>query len=401
MRIIRLTVFNEDYWNKGLIYTQNILPLKKLAEENNSKLEIYSFLSFFDYIRNRKKIKDFCKKMSKDGVDVKNMMIFYLHTRYLLPHWFILPYLILNTVIYVLLLNIKDKGKDIVYNLRSYQTSLVFYLFYKNHDRLIFDTRTDFIEENVNSGNFSRDGLTVKIWNNLEKEMIDSFKYSLYISDVFRQNIINKHKIKDDDKMLVIYNPIDYKHFENKKEKHDGKVFLYTGSLGGWNLVENYLQVFKAYHEIDQNSRFIICTRSSQSKVNYALNDPRFSSLKDFVEIHYNVSYDELPYYYSKCDYGFQIMAKSDSRVGVKFVEYVAANLVPIVNEKVQGAAFLAKKYNIGVVLCASDSPQIIFDKISRCQSLNVQSNDYCKFRDLTDIDLLIHNSLYKSIYLK
>ena len=399
MKTIRLAVFNEDYWNTGLIYTQNILPLMRLAKAYNAKFQIYSFLSVSDYVRNRTKIKDFRKKMANEGVDVKNMMIFYFHTRYLLPHWFILPYLFLNTFFHVFLLNFKDRGKDIVYDLRSYQTSLVFYLFYKKHDRLIFDTRTDFIEENVNSKNFSSNGLTVKIWNNIEKKIIESFKYSLFISDVFRQNIINKHNIQCLDKLLVVYNPIDYKHFENQKEAHDGSVFLYTGSLGGWNLLENYLEVFKAYHDIDNNSRFIVCTRSSQFKVNYALNDPRFASLKDSVEIHYNVTYDELPNYYSKCDYGFQIMSKVDSRVGVKFVEYVAANLVPIVNENVQGAAYLSKKYNIGMVLSANDSSREIYDKICKCREINVTSEEYQAFRNLTDIDMLVDNSIYKSIY--
>lgn len=32
MKIIRLVVFNEPYWDKGLIYSQNILPLLQLVK---------------------------------------------------------------------------------------------------------------------------------------------------------------------------------------------------------------------------------------------------------------------------------------------------------------------------------------------------------------------------------
>ena len=398
MKTIRLVVFNEQYWGKGLIFTQNIVPLKNLADTIGGKLEVYSFTSIPVYLCNKKAISKSITYLNSIGVDVVNMFVMYYPTRYMLPYWFMFPYFYLNVSFYVRRLYKKDINKDVVYNLRSYQSALAFLKFYKDHNKLVFDPRTDFVEEKINAGYFGKDSLTVKIWNKITRKMVLSFKKTIVISDIFKNNLVSTYQIEDQSRIHILYNPIDYKKFDVPKIQHEGITFLYTGSLGKWNKLTNYIGVFKLFHERHPDSNFIICTNASPIHIDSVIKSPEYAYLSDFLEVHYNVPYDELPSYYARCDYGFQLMNQKDSRVGVKFIEYIAAGVVPIINKNVQGAVFLSEKYHLGVVLDGTESPDCICSKIENAMKIDRMSESYRLFRYLTDTDTICDR--IKKIYL-
>ena len=56
MKKINLVVFNEPYWDKGLIYTQNILPLLQLVKIGEYSLDIVSFTSLPFLFKRKKNI---------------------------------------------------------------------------------------------------------------------------------------------------------------------------------------------------------------------------------------------------------------------------------------------------------------------------------------------------------
>ena len=387
MRIIRLAVFCEEYWNKGLIYTQNLMPLKKMADKSDSILELVSFTSIYHYIFNYKEIKSFSRLLKEEGIKVYNYPTLYIPTRYMITRWFMKPFYNLNVWPYIKYLNKKDRSNDVIYDLRSYEVSLGFLDFYKNKNALFFDTRTDWIEENINAGNFKKGCHSVRFWNKIEERMIRTFKKTFVISDIFKNNLIEKYGNDIEDKIEVIYNPIDYKNFDREKEKHSGKTFLYTGSLGQWNRLENYLGFFKDYHSINLDSNLIICTSTAESKVNAVLLRPEYDVIRDKISVYYNVKFEDLPTYYAKCDYGLQLMNKKDSRVGVKFIEYVAAGVVPIVSTNVRGAAFLVEKYGIGLVVCGNETPDEIAVKIEKAGRIEKSKESYLKFKSQTDLN--------------
>lgn len=385
MKTIRLVIFNEEYWGKGLIYSQNIMPLKVLSSEYNSKVELITFTSLPLMLLERKRIKETKEMLQSENVKVRNYPVLYFPTRFLLPRWFLLPYFYLNVMFYVLWLRLADGNKEVVYNLRSYQPALAFYLFYGHKERLVFDPRTDFVEEKVNAGHFKENGLTAMFWNKMEGDFVRKMRKTIVISDPFKENMVRKHHLQNDNKLAVVYNPINYSHFSREKEPHKGVNFLYTGSLGGWNKIENYLEVFKAYHEKNPNSKFIVCTSASPAKIEQTLLEPAFDDVKDSVEVHFNVSYDELPKYYAQCDYGFQIMKKRDSRVGVKFIEYIAAGVTPIVSKEVEGAVVLAERYGMGIVINSDDTQEEIVKKIENMKGIDRNAKGYQDFKMLTD----------------
>lgn len=390
MKTIRLVVYNETYWNKGLIYTQNILPLKHLAAQTGSQFEIISFTSILMYFRKRHEIKRGIRDLEKEGIKVHNFFMFVYPHKLFFPNRYTVPYLFLNSFIYIKLLSILDYYEDVIYNLRSYQTALFFYKFYPNKNRLIFDTRTDWIEENINAGNIIEGSSTHKYWLRNIENIINSFKTTLCISDVCRNNQKIMMPNVDLKKIKVVYNIIDYEHFEQEKQEHLGVNFLYTGSLGHWNKLENYLEVFAAYHRSNPNSKFIVCTNTMPHIVELALANEKYEDIKDSVEVKYNVAYEELPQIYALCDFGFQLMDKADSRVGVKYIEYVAAGVTPIVNSNVQGAAYIAKKYNLGIVLDPNISNDSIGLIVDNCKRINRTSKEFLAFKSLSDLKISI-----------
>lgn len=390
MKKIRLVVFNEPYWDKGLIYSQNILPLLQLVKTGKYSLDIISFTSLPFLFKSKTNIQATKNDLKQYGVNVRNFPVLFYPTRFMLLRYFLLPFYFLNVFLYVKFLNHQDEksDKEIFYNIRSYQAALGFLKFYKNKDRIVFDTRTDWIEENINVGNFKPDGATVKFWRNAEKQMLLKFRKTLFISDLFRDAVLKRHSIKlDDNKYCLVYNPINYKHFHSVQNHDQDNNFLYTGSLGHWNNISIYLDFFLKVADKMPSSKLIVCTGSPIHKIEPTFNLPKYDAIRNRVEIHYSVPYSELPSFYARCTYGLQLMSKKDTRVGVKFIEYIAANLIPIVNTNVMGAAALARKYEIGIVL--DDETEEVDSIINRLEQIKQNSNNskLAKFRKITDLN--------------
>ena len=390
MQKIRLVIFNETYWNKGLIYSQNIQPLFKLSKEIGAEFEVISFTSLLLFFRKRKQIIKAKKELLKEGISVKNKFVLVYPHRFFFPNRVMIPYLYLNVFLYISSLSWRDRGKNVFLFLRSYQTALFFNKFYKEKNNLIFDTRTDWLEENVNLGRIKRYSITYNYWHKNLKAIVDTFRKTLCISEVCKNNMCKCLGVSET-QIDVIYNPIDYDHFNFPKVKHQSVNFLYTGSIGNWNKLENYLDIFKIYNKHNSDSKFFICTATVPSVVNSVLNRQEYDGVRNSIEVYYNVSYDDLPTYYSICDFGFQLMRIPDSRVGVKFVEYVAAGVTPIINNNVQGAVYLANKYKIGVVLPDNASEGEIITLIEKGKDKIDRSNsEYQAFKELTDIHSIV-----------
>lgn len=71
----------------------------------------------------------------------------------------------------------------------------------------------------------------------------------------------------------------------------------------------------------------------------------------------------------------------------MKFIEYIAANLIPIVNTNVMGAAALARKYEIGIVL--DDETEEVDSIVNRLEQIKQNRNNskLAEFRKITDLN--------------
>lgn len=390
MKNIRLVVFNEPYWDKGLIYSQNILPLLQLVKTRNYSLDIFSFTSLPMLFKHQRQIQKTKNDLKQYNVSIRDFPILFYPTRFMLLRYLLIPYYYINVYFYIIFLNWKDKDlKELFYSIRSYQAALGFLKFYKKKERIIFDTRTDWIEENINVGNFNPKGLTVRFWKRVEKDMLISFNKTLFISDLFRARVLERNGISlNEEKYYLVYNTIDYSHFQSINNDKTKDNFLYTGSLGHWNNISIYLDLFLSLSEKMIDSKFIICTNSPSHKLMPILSMPKYDKIRSRVEVYFNIEYSKLPVYYNRCSYGLQLMNKKDSRVGVKFIEYVAAGLLPIVNFNVMGAAALVKKYGVGIILDEYDNIDGLVNSIRKAKN-NINLNNFNKLRELTDLSMI------------
>lgn len=392
-RSINLIVFNENYWDKGLIYTQNLLPLIEYIKHNkNFGVRLVSFTSIFMLWKNRNKIKALKNELSTLNIELINYPILFYPTRLMLVRWILIPFFYANVFRHIQKLD-KIARKDWFW-IRSYQCALGFSKFFKNKEALIFDPRTDWIIENINAGNFNVNSKTVKFWLKQELKIVRDFHKTVFISDVFKDDIISRHSLNPNpEKYPILYNPIDYSHFKNNEIISSRKDFLYTGSLGRWNKLETYLNFFRRVHDYFPNANLIICTNADSHTVEKTTARNDYKSIRNKIILYFNKSYDELPKIYRTCKYGLQLMSKKDSRLGVKFMEYIASDIIPVVNQNVEGAIKVCRAYKIGCIINESDCTNKIIETLHSGRSFDEDEPRHQDLRlksDLGNVHLTI-----------
>lgn len=356
---IRFTIFNEDFWGNGLIYTQNLLPLIKLLENNVDfyNIEIHSFTSILDLILYRKQIKNFKKEFKVLGIKTIIYPTFFVRSRIFILRWYVFPFYIFSTYFYLVYLILNDfifPKKNIIYHLRSYPIAFLFSYFYKGKAKLIFDPRSDFNHENKKINFWKENSLTDKLWYKIEKKILIKSSKVIFISESFRDDLLLRHKIvQNDKKHFLFYNPIDFKKFEiafdTVRNMNEIK-FLYTGSLNNWNNLETYLDFFLNIKVLMPLSTFFIATNSRSNSFQHILDKEKYKEIIKDITFFYGLKYNQLPELYKECSIGLQLMDDPDSRIGVKFVEYLASGLIPLVNTNVRGAAKFCEK-GLGIIV--------------------------------------------------
>lgn len=400
-KVIRLTIFNECFWEKGLIYSQNIEPINKFIRNTGGiSFEIIAFISLLDIIRFRKQIKKFKQEQVNLIKKIRIFPTLYLPSRLFYPRWFLMPFLFFNLFIYIIALYITDTiSKRIVfYNLRSYQVSIIFTLLYKKKESLIFDPRSDMINEMISIKTWKKNSLSHKVWKASEKYILLHTNKTIFISDVMKMDILKRNTLPDNkNKYYTYYNQVDFKRFAPNNNKGEN-IFLYTGSLGNWNSIETYLSFFKKVLLYMEDSVLYIVTNSRSYKYEPILFSENFKSIQERVVIIKNPKFNDLPEIYSKCKYGLQLMSEPDSRLGVKYVEYIASGIIPIVNSNVRGAAEFSKNHSLGIVLDNNfnNIDKNICDKIGELKFTNLQIEKN-KIKNLLDVNY--SNYILKNIY--
>lgn len=395
---LNLIIFNEDYWFNNLIYTQNITPLILMSKQHqNMRVRIISFTSILMFILKYKQINVFKKQMKEHGITIYNLPILFVPSRIFIMRWFLFPYLFLNVFLYMICINIIDilsKTKH-VYILRSYVSGLIFTFLYYRKKSLIFDPRTDYILEHVRIQTWKMNSLSCKLWINIEKIILKKCRITLFISTPFLDAILYRHRLKNrPNNFYVIYNPVDFSKYVSSfnLEKRDCN-FVYSGSLGNWNKLENYLDIYKLALNFYPESVLYILTNSRQDRVNEVLNRPDYIEIRSHIIVHYNLALKDLAEYYKKAAFGLQIMDSKDSRLGVKVVEYIAAGLIPIVSDTVLGAKEICESYNVGVVISN------VFDENTNLQLHSLLHDPNRKTRILKLSELINIDDYSKNLY--
>jgi glycosyltransferase involved in cell wall biosynthesis len=397
---VKILIFNEKFWGEGLAFTQSIKPYFLLKNLPKYKLEVIGFVSVLNLIIDYKKIISFKKEAKSKNIDIKIIPIFFLMSRLFLIRWWLLPWLIINTLPLVIYYKICELLTDskIVFHLRSYPLPLIFSLIKWERHKIIFDPRSDYIGENTYMGIWKKNSLSERLWYKFENRIVNLSNRIIFISRPMMNEITNRTNTVASNKSKVIYNPVSFKHFNPNSYIKDEHLFLYSGSLGNWNNILIYLNFFNNIREYIPEAKLLILNSTTGKKRDELLKSIlKYNRKPGDIKL-LPASYAELPQYYAAARFGLQLMEKADNRVGVKFVEYVASNVIPIVNKNVKGAYDLVKAYQLGIAL--DELTKINYEQLSKTLisfSGNIRPKGFPLFDENSVLNSLLQ--LYEDLF--
>ena len=207
-----------------------------------------------------------------------------------------------------------------------------------------------FPEENIFSGNWSKDDSIYYKWKEIERYTIEKSSYSVVVS---KPMIRLTGKDYDSDKVKYIPIGFDSEKFVANTssrdriradlEVQDKKVIVYSGSLqlNFWNDLGIYSEFFNKINLIMDNVHFLILTNSDHDQIIDFFDDKGIVNYSIL-----SIDPTDIALYLSAADAGIQVMYEmedSETRFGVKVVEYWASGLPVITNRNVGGLCSLIK----------------------------------------------------------
>ncbi|MBP1924077.1 glycosyltransferase involved in cell wall biosynthesis [Halorubrum alkaliphilum] len=356
--------FNEKPWS-NLLRRQVIEVIFQSNRLTNKDIILVSFLPFYEYLRNRSKISNLNRELQEE-----NIRFITIPTPFPIPiytrdkgwtnrwryDWIRMVVVLLYSIPFILYLEIREGINT--FHCRSYPISIsVLTIKYINKDiRLIFDPRSDFPEENITRGNWSKKSLSYKMWKKLEKQLCIHSDYVIAISNTYDQHY---RDIYNDVKTKIIPNNVNTSEFSPEKirdrsirENHNiddsTTLICYSGSMykSLWNNPDEYGCVIEKLLETNYNLKFLfLIPPDSNGLLRRKLKEYSISRKNYIIK---NPDFEQVPTLLSQADLGLYILDNASIRIGTKFVEYCSAGLPTIVNQNVEGAAEIIHKNNLG-----------------------------------------------------
>ncbi|WP_457286852.1 hypothetical protein [Pedobacter sp. UYP24] len=246
---------------------------------------------------------------------------------------------------YAFILSFMLRKEDIIVA-RSYFPGLVLcYLKKIKGNKFKFDARSLFVLESTTKGLIKKNSLLYRAWITWEKQILESSELTVAVSE--KQTEYYLHVTDKNRKIIQIpcYTSSNNFRYLNRAEllpfDVSDIVIAYYGSLdNGWNNIEIYYSLFQK--AIKKGYKICIISQN----YSHLKADTRFICKDIFLlDTKVNTNYSD---FLQVCDYGVVVMPKIsdwETRLSVKFVEYLNNGLGVIVGEYVGEAVRLSKKY--------------------------------------------------------
>ncbi|MEA2020073.1 MAG: hypothetical protein U9N59_16720, partial [Campylobacterota bacterium] len=331
-------VINENI-NSGLLKSQVIEPIKSIEDKQVKLINIHKI-----------------GNTNKAYTNSINLPIAIPYKLFLFNYLFFLTPVF--ALLYAVILSFIVKRDSIVVA-RSYFPSLVtFFLKKIRNINYVFDTRSLFIDENTLNGNIKMNSLNYKMWRYFEKKILCNSYKTTAVSikhKEFHEAMCSKAIVE----LIPCYvSTMKYiakdREQELRKElgyKSNDIVITYYGSLdNGWNSIDMYAEFFK-----ECTSRGYKVLVISQHYENL-LHDDRINIKNVTLLNTTSLDSGELVEYLQVADYGVVLMKKAadwETRLSVKFVEYLNAGLQVIVGEYVgEAVRYSREEFSERSVIC-------------------------------------------------
>ena len=261
----------------------------------------------------------------------------------------------LGTVVWPIMAYYSVVHRARVFHCRSYPAAYAAIRFKKlfSATKVIFDPRSDFVEENVTAGKWAYGDKTFVFWKSAEGRILASADAIACISPSHLRKYIS---IAPTSNYFTVPNNVDWERFrrvdDNRRSirgqwgvREDELVFCYLGALTstGWHRADIYAHVCKAISATGIRCRFAFLTPPHGGNLLRNLLGDIGNSL-----ILISPPYEEVPKLLAGADYGLMFLDKRKLAVGTKIGEYLAAGLPLIANKNCIGAAELIEDKKVG-----------------------------------------------------
>lgn len=236
--------------------------------------------------------------------------------------------------------------------------------------RFIFDERGLMAEEYADGGMWKKGGALYKVTRYIEKKLLNGADAVVVLTENIRDFLLNTDYLSAGQKTLkpditVIPCCVDTARFNvrtaiggNLKDKYglSGKfVFLYTGSVGTWYLLEEMIDFFIAAKSVIDSAHFLILTHIDKEMVKEALEKKKASfdditvDEAQFENIHDYIKIADAGIFFIK-----PVLSKRSS-CPIKFAEYLACGLPVVINSCIGDTDTIVRKNNVGVIIKGLD----------------------------------------------
>lgn len=288
---------------------------------------------------------------------------------------------------FVVCLAIAIKDRPTVVHARSYVSSVIA-LALKKILRLkfIFDMRGFWADERVEGRLWAKKGALYHLAKLLEKYFFKNADEIIVLTEHAKRIIKDWGYDVNNVSVIPCCTDTDNFRFENisrsqlrKKYNLDGKfIFVHTGSLEYWYMIDQMLNFFVIAKQIEPQAHFLFLTHSDKNKILKLVYDKNLNPA-DFTIL--SVPYVDMPQYLAMADAGLIFITPVFSKMAsspAKFAEYLSSGLPVIINEGIGDLEDYVFKNNIGAVVRDFNENQYRQAFVSL---LNLLKDENLKFR--------------------
>lgn len=227
--------------------------------------------------------------------------------------------------------------------------------------KILYDRRGAMAAEHVENSGWKENGLLYRIASGFEKAAIRASDAVVVLTQRMNEYLKSNFNLKENAIVQTIPCCVDEKVFfydsqARARLRHDFKlgkkfIFIYSGSLGTYNLLDEMLDFFKISQQAMPNAHFFIIT-SNADKAAGLIKERRDINAADITVK--SVSLYEVPLYLSMADAGLIFRQDSPTAMAAsptKFAEYLACGLPVISMGKIGDTGKIIRLNNIGAVL--------------------------------------------------
>jgi len=305
------------------------------------------------------------KKVNKLKEELNNYGIKWYRLRY--HKWPSLPATLFDIflgIVHGTFLVISNKI-DIVHGRATVPAAMAYAIARITRKKFVYDERGLTAEEYVDGGMWKESSISYKLTLYFEKRFLENadglIVLSQNIKDYLRSSnyVPGMHKAKNKD-IDVIPCCVDMDRF-NKNGKagdleknyalSDKFVFLYTGSLGTWYLLDRMIDFFLVAKTVIANAHFLILTHTDKHFVEHAFKNRNLPFSDVTID---QVDFEEMPKYIKSANIGMffikPVLSKRSS-CPTKFAEYLACGLPVIINAGIGDTDTIVEENKLGSVV--------------------------------------------------